>query len=174
MTEDTTSKSTTPIFKKHDFKVADEDGNVSYGTFPSRLKAMRERSGYTLEQVAGACDTTAGHISHIERASEHEALALVDADELLKFCNLFNVKPDLLIAPERYQDNLAEVADECMSKNHITRREMADRLGLKTTTALNNKLQGKTSLSFREAWGIARMFGVSMDALYKLDGVKRA
>jgi transcriptional regulator with XRE-family HTH domain len=98
-------------FKKRDFKVTDERGNVSYGTFPSRIKLLRERSGYTIDQVASACGVAPSFMAKVEGMGDKEALQRVGIDELSALHKLYGVSIDLLIMPEECEDNLADICN---------------------------------------------------------------
>lgn len=53
-----------------------------------------------------------------------------------------------------------------MLRTQTTKRQVADRLGIKSTTTLKNKLEGKSEFSLSEAGKLAQLLGVTIDELY--------
>ena len=64
---------------------------------------------------------------------------------------------------------IVELVGAYMLKEHVTKRQLADYLGLKSTTTLNNKLQGLSEFSLSEAGRLASLLGCKIDDLYPVE-----
>lgn len=53
-----------------------------------------------------------------------------------------------------------------MLKTKTTKRQVADHLGIKSTTTLNHKLEGKSEFSLSEAGKLAQLLGCTLDELF--------
>jgi DNA-binding XRE family transcriptional regulator len=55
-----------------------------------------------------------------------------------------------------------------MSEKNVTKAELAQLIGVKTTQTLNTKLDGTSELSLREAKSLATFCGVSLEDICSL------
>ena len=60
-------------------------------------------------------------------------------------------------------DKIVELTGAYMLKEHVTKRQLADYLGFKSTTTLNNKLAGLSEFSLEEAGRLASLLGCTVD-----------
>ena len=56
----------------------------------------------------------------------------------------------------------------CMAEKKVSKAELAQILGVKTTQTLNTKIDGSSELSLREAKSIADFCGVSIEEICSL------
>ncbi len=66
---------------------------IDFEAIGQKLRAEREQSGYTQEQVAEKIGITPAFVGHLERAERSMSL-----DTLIKFCNFYQVTIDYLLA----------------------------------------------------------------------------
>ena len=60
---------------------------------------------------------------------------------------------------------IIELTGAYMLKEHVTKRQLADYLGFKSTNTLNNKLEGLSEFSLSEAGRLASLLGCTVDDL---------
>jgi DNA-binding XRE family transcriptional regulator len=65
-------------------------------------------------------------------------------------------------------DSLSAVVGAHLETSHITKKQLAKVIGVKSTATLNYKTSGRGELSFREAHDLAKELGLSMADLYQL------
>lgn len=81
---------------------------IDFKTIGLKLKAERERIGYTQEQVAEIIDITPAFVGHLERGERSMSL-----DTLIRFCNFYNTTIDYLLSdvlPSKDDDVLTQIA----------------------------------------------------------------
>lgn len=62
-------------------------------------------------------------------------------------------------------NKIIELTGAYMLREHVTKRQLADYLGFKSTTTLNNKLEGLSEFSLAEAGRLASLLGCTIDDL---------
>ncbi len=55
-----------------------------------------------------------------------------------------------------------------LAEKHVTKAELAELLGIRSTQTLNTKLNGTSELSLREAQSLAKFCGVSIEDICSL------
>lgn len=62
-------------------------------------------------------------------------------------------------------NTLVGLVSGLMAEKHVTKAELAERLGIKSTQTLKTKLDGTSELSLREAKGLADFCDMSLEDL---------
>ncbi len=65
-------------------------------------------------------------------------------------------------------NTLVGLVNGLMAEKRVTKAELANLLGIKSTQTLNTKLDGTSELSLREAKGLADFCGVTLEDLCSL------
>ena len=87
-------------------------------SFGERLKNIRLEKGFTQEQLAASCDTSAGLIRHIEKSRRRPGY-----DMLLTICNVLNTSPEYLmqdeltLEPSNDRDEVLQIVDRLTPDN---------------------------------------------------------
>lgn len=66
-------------------------------------------------------------------------------------------------------NKIVELTGAYMLKEQVSKRQLADYLGFKSTTTLNNKLKGLSEFSLSEAGRLASLLGCTLDELYSAE-----
>ena len=65
-------------------------------------------------------------------------------------------------------NTLEGLVNGLLAEKHVTKAELAQTLGIRSTQTLNTKLDGTSELSLREAQGLAEFCGVSIEDICNL------
>ena len=105
------------------------ENELNYKLIGKRLRVIRQKRGYTQEQLAEMADISAQHCSGIECGS-----AKVSLPALVRLCNALDSTPDEVLmdsvkqATPLYAEKIAEVFSDCSSDETYLMLSQAENL----------------------------------------------